>query len=343
MKNNRMGALVTSVLLMAGMASVTGCSTASESGKSSGSAGSERVAFLGLAAQNTYTQSVYNAAKKVIEGDGGSVTYFDGQFKSDVQYNQMLDVAASGRYDAALVMANDGAAIAPAVEKAIAAGIKVIAVEFPIGPDPKNLDPQIDGLLSTVGYDAVGESVTWANRVVDACKGKDPCNVAWLMGDRTTLFDRLRWDAITTTVAEHPNVKIVTAVDMHWNRTEALAAAKTILTAHPDDLHVITGADIGLMGATDALSETGDLDRYTLIGFGTTVDGISQVRKGVWDSSAGVHQPADAGALASQMVLDALAGKTIATTVNMVNESPIGPVATKESLAKDPSFVGQWN
>lgn len=341
MKNNRMRAFALAVALVTGASLMAGCS--SSAGTEAATEGGERVAFMGLAAQNTYTQSAYEAAKEVVEDAGGSITYFDGQFKSDVQYNQMLDIATSGKYDAVLVMANDGASIAPAVKKAVDSGLKVIAVEFPVGPDPTVLEPQIDGVLSTVGYDVTAESVSWANRVVGACADKDPCNVAWLMGDRTTLFDKLRWDAITATIAEHPNVKIVTAIDMHWDRNEGLAAAKTILTAHPDDLDVITGADIGLMGATDALTASGELDRYTLIGFGTTTDGIAQVKNGTWDSSAGVHQPAYAGTLASQMILDALAGEEVAPFVDMIAESPIGPVATLESLEQDPSFVGEWN
>lgn len=342
MTNNRMKLIATPIVLLAALGALAACSGGTPASTTGGEAG-ENIAFMGLAAQNTYTQSAYEAAKDVIEADGGTVTYFDGQFKSDVQYNQLLDIAASGKYDGVLVMANDGASIAPAVTKAVDSGLKVIAVEFPVGSDPTDLEPQIDGVVSTVGYSVETEAETRANRVVDACGEKDPCNVAWLMGDRTTLFDKLRWDTITETIAQHPNIEIVTAVDMHWDRNEGLAAGKTILTSHPDDLDVITGADIGLMGATDALQSAGKIGDVTLIGFGTTTDGITQVRDGVWDSSAGVHQPADAGALAAQMIIDSLAGKTVPSSVDMIEESPIGPVATKESLEQDPSFTGQWN
>ncbi|MGD9528832.1 MAG: sugar ABC transporter substrate-binding protein, partial [Pseudonocardia sp.] len=294
-------------LLTAGLLLSTACGTTTGESAASGN----RIAFMGLAAQNTYTQSTYEAAKAVVEEEGGTLTYFDGQFKSDVQYNQMLDIATSKRFDAVLVMANDGASIAPAVTRAIEAGIKVIAVEFPIGPDPTNLEPQIDGIVATVGYDSHAESVTHAQRIVDLCQDEDPCNVAWMMGDRTTLFDKIRWDAITATVAEHPNVRIVSSIDMHWSRTEGLAAGRTILTANSADLHIITGPDIGLMGATDALRAAGKLGQYTLVGFGTTVDGVAQVRNGTWDSSCGVHAPADEGRLAGQMIMDALAGEAV--------------------------------
>jgi ribose transport system substrate-binding protein len=344
MKNKRSTFLAIITLLVAATVSLSGCSSSSQaaSGTSSTKSG-ERIAFMGLAAQNTYTQSTYKAAKAVVDKAGDSITFFDGQFSGPVQYNQLLDIATSGKYDAVLVMPNDGAAIAPAVTKAVAAGLKVIAVEFPVGPNPKVLTPQIPGVVSTVGYNVPVEATTWANKVVSACAGKNPCNVAWLMGDRTTLFDQLRWVAITKTIAAHPNIKIVSAIDMHWDRGQGLAAGKTILAAHPTGLSVITGADIGLMGATDALKSADELGKVTLIGFGTTTDGVTQVRNGTWSADAGVHQPADEGTLASKMILESLAGKKVASSVNMVDHSPIGPVATKESLKKDPSFVGQWN
>ncbi|MGD9528838.1 MAG: sugar ABC transporter substrate-binding protein [Pseudonocardia sp.] len=304
-----------------------------------------RLAFLGLAAANTYTTAAFEAAKQEAEARGASITFYDGAFKADTQYNQIQDAATSKNVDGLLIMPNDGAAVAPAVERAIAAGVKVVALEFPIGPEATTLEPQVPGITSTVGYNVVTEAQQLADQIATACQGLDPCEVALLMGDRTTRFDKIRYDTIIDGLAAHPNVDVVATADAHYLRTEGISAMRTILQAHGDDLDVVaTGSnDAMLLGAEDAINTAGREGQYKLLGWGGTVDGLAKVRSGDWVCTAAVHIPATEAKIGTGYLVDAIAGKEVPSSVVMNDLSPVGPVATKESLAEAPDFTGEWN
>lgn len=324
------------------VATVTACTANSEN--ASGADGQHNLAFLGLASANTYATAAFDAAKKEAEAQGATIIFFDGAYKADTQYNQIQDLVTSQDYDGLLIMPNDGAAIAPAVQRAVAAGLEVVAVEFPIGPEATTLDPQIEGLTSTVGYNVATEAQEFALQIVSACQGIDPCNVALLMGDRTTRFDKIRYDTIRATLDQHDNVDVVSVIDAHYLRTEGVAVMKSILQGHADSLNVVaTGSnDAMLLGASDAINGAGRTGQYTLIGFGGTVDGVAKVAAGEWLSTY-VHVPGTEAQIATKTILDALNGHEVPASVTMNGNSPVGGFATRETLEKAPDFKGEWN
>lgn len=323
-------------------ATVAACNT--NSSNASGAEDQHNLAFLGLASANTYATAAFEAAKAEAEAQGATITFFDGAYKADTQYNQIQDLVTSQDYDGLLIMPNDGAAIAPAVQRAVAAGLEVVAVEFPVGPEATTLEPQIEGLTSTVGYNVVIEAEQFAEQIVSACEGVDPCNVALLMGDRTTRFDKIRYDTIQATLDQHQNVDVVSVVDAHYLRTEGVSAMKTILQGHADSLNVVaTGSnDAMLLGASDAINAAGRTGQYTLIGFGGTVDGVAKVAAGEWLSTY-VHVPGTEARIATKTIIDALNGQKVPASVTMNGDSPVGEFATKETLETAPDFKGEWN
>lgn len=324
------------------LSTATACNASS--GNAAGAEGGFNLAFLGLAAANTYATAAYEAAKLEAEAQGASITFFDGAYKADTQYNQIQDLVTSKEYDGLLIMPNDGAAIAPAVQRAVTAGLEVVAVEFPIGPEATTLDPQIEGLTSTIGYNVVIEAQQFAEQIASACQDLEPCNVALLMGDRTTRFDKIRFDTIQETLNGHSNIRVVSVVDAHYLRTEGVSAMKTILQGHAEDLDVVaTGSnDAMLLGAGDAINSAGRTGQYTLIGFGGTVDGVAKVAAGEWLSTY-VHVPGTEAQIATKTIIDALNGTEVPASVTMNGNSPVGEFATKETLEQAPDFKGEWN
>ncbi len=119
--------------------------TAAASGTAAGGGEPVSIAFFASSSQNGYNQAVYDGIEQAAEEAGNVETeIFDGEFNAEIQFNQIEDVVASGRFDGYVIVPNDPVGIAPAAEQALAAGPTATAL-FPIGPDLDSLEPQLDG------------------------------------------------------------------------------------------------------------------------------------------------------------------------------------------------------
>jgi len=89
------------------------------------------LAFFMASAANSYAQAQLEGVQDVAKRMNATVDTFDGQFDSQKQYSQLQDAIASGHYDGFIVSPNDGNALAPVIEEAIADGIVVGCVLAP--------------------------------------------------------------------------------------------------------------------------------------------------------------------------------------------------------------------
>ena len=134
--------------------------------------------------------------KKLFAEEAGNVNaeIFNGEFNATLQYGQIEDIIASGKFDGFVVVPNDTVGIAGAIEQAIEAGIKVASSLFPIGPDLTTLEPQVAGLTATAAGSPVYGATLQANEVVKYCADKNPCNTIIMIGQKIYPFDKLRYD-----------------------------------------------------------------------------------------------------------------------------------------------------
>ena len=159
----------------------TGDDTAADTDADSASDDGIAIAFFASSSQNGYNQATYEGIQEAAEAAGGVTTeIFDGEFSADVQFNQIEDVIASGRFDGFVVVPNDTVGIASAVEEAIASDIGVATALFPIGPDLGTIEPQVEGII-TAAAPVEPQSAELAEGVVDYCADIDPCRVIILL------------------------------------------------------------------------------------------------------------------------------------------------------------------
>jgi ribose transport system substrate-binding protein len=160
---------------------LTACGSGADG--ASGGEDSYSVAFLASSSQNGYNKAVWEGIQaKAKELGNVDVEIYDGEFDANVQFNQVQDVSTSGRYDGIVIVPNDNVGIAAAIPAAASANIPVATVLFPIGSDLQKLEPQVDGVVSTVASDPVEGATAQAERVVEYCADKDPCKVAIIIG-----------------------------------------------------------------------------------------------------------------------------------------------------------------
>lgn len=152
-----------------------------------------KIAYFAAASLNGFNQATYEGVQEMATTLGYETEIFDGQFDAALQYSQIEDVlAGGGQFVGMIVAPNDSVGIAGAFEQVIEAGVPIGTVLFPVGPDLNSLEPQVDGITVTAASPPVAGATTQANKVVDYCADKDPCNVVIMIGAKIFPFDNLR-------------------------------------------------------------------------------------------------------------------------------------------------------
>jgi ribose transport system substrate-binding protein len=332
--SRRWGIVVTPIALVALLSAGSGVAAQDEEGY--------RMAFLSAASENGFNQAVFQGVNDALEasGTGSTADIFDGQFNATVQFNQLQDLVAQGQYDAFIIAANDGVGLASLVEQAIGEGYKVAAVNNPIGPDLNVLEPQVEGLTTTAGSNQQESSVQQAEFAVELCADRDPCRVVLFHGNLEFPFDTVRRNAWVEVFDQYDNIQVVSELEGEYSRETALGVMQDALQRSEVDL-VISAADQHIFGAEIAIDAVGA--DVMLLGRGAATESVEALREGRWEGSY-VDLPYTQGKLAAEQLLKDLNGDMdITRSFDVVEFSSVGPIATEETLAEAPDFMGEWS
>lgn len=301
-----------------------------------------RIAFFASSSQNGYNQATYEGIQQAAEEAGNVETeIFDGEFNAEVQFNQIEDIVASGRFDGYVIVPNDPVGIVPAAEQALAAGPTATSL-FPIGPDLDTLEPQLDGMITSAGSVSVSATAA-AEGVVEFCTGVDPCRVIIIMGQLQFPFDNLRLEAFQAVLDQHANIEILATGEGQYSQDVSLTTMQDLLQAHPEFEVLLSNADQHVTGALIALDDAGlDVESMWISGGGASEVAIEGIRAGTWDATISGF-PVTEGYLAAKAVIAKLRGESF-EVVNDVNvENPLGvSVVTGEVLDANADFVAEW-
>jgi ribose transport system substrate-binding protein len=323
------------------------CGSSSAAPGASGSAAAHktyRIAFLASSSQNGYNQAVYQGIQAEASKLGNvQTTILDGQFSATVQFNQVQDAVASGKYDGIVIVPNDTVGIAAAIPAAKDKNIPVVTVLFPIGPNLTQLTPQVPGIVATVASPPADGATKQAQLVVAYCKNINPCNVVLLIGQLQFPFDKVRDDAYKAVLDEQSNIKIVATAQGNYDRATSLTAMTDVIQANPHIDVVLSNADQQTEGAAIALKNAGRaLSNIYLTGGGGTKEAVAAVRSGDWKADY-LNFPVTMGSAALQQVVNALSGGTVTQVINADSLGPIQAFVDKAFLDAHPNFIGQWS
>ncbi len=309
------------------------------------------VAFFGLAASNAYTQYMYEAAKAAGAEANADVEFFDGKFEGPAQIAQVQDAITSGKYDAFIIMPNDTTGIAPVVKQAADKGIKVAALQFPIGPDPVDPKPQVEGVVTSVIEDVQAGARVTAESINAMCVERNPCEVGILWGSR-----KLPWDG----AAKRPvlvdtlddNVKIVAETDAGFLQPDGEKATADMLQANRGlDVLATPSGDQMTLGGERAIETAGkkvSVDparpegEVAIVGYGASKAGVERVRDGKWFSTYALV-PESMSRSALEMILASVRGEEVKSDgIGQIEISPIGDNVTTKILEEHPDFQAEW-
>lgn len=316
------------------------------SGAGSGDA-SFSVVFLAASSQNGYNQAVYEgiqkrAAELANELDITIDTKIqDGQFDANTQLSQLQNAGTTGQADGVIVVPHDG----PALGAAFPLGneVPVVSVLNPIGPDITKMEPQVEGVVSTVASPPAHGATLQAEAVVDYCTDLDPCKIGLLAGLLNSPLDIERIDAWEKVLEEHDNITVVGTVEGAYDRDKSLTAVTNLLQANKDINGILSNADQQTLGAQIALENAGiDPSSIFLTGGGGTTEAVTAVREGKWTNDF-LNFPVTMGERAVEQLVNSLRGESVEAVVDADSLIDIGPIADKEELDANPDFQGEWN
>jgi len=330
---------VSALLLTACGSSSSGAPAASGSASISASAKPSSIAYFAFATQNSYAAAQLDGIKTEAAAQGATVTVFDAENTPAKQFGQIQDAVASGKYNAFLIDAVDGAGLVPLVKTALDKGIKVVAVNSVLGADLKDGAPQIDGISASVVYTGFDRGTHEGQLVTQACKaaGTTPCNVGYMYDFKASGFDKGVRAGLDSVISSDPNIKVVAEGEAMFSAAGGLAAAQTMLQAHPD-ITVIVGSDQGMQGATQAVTAAKKADQVKIIGLGGSKAGLDKVSSGGWFGDVPTV-PSTAGKVAVGALIKAVADGTNSGALNPAADLPDGGLAVKDNVSK---FTGEW-
>ena len=262
------------------------------------------VAFFGFARANSFAGATWTGIEQYAEAHNATAEFFDPNFDAQVQVSQIQDAVTTGRFDVFVVQANDGQAVIPAVQSAIAAGITVVIEFTPVGTSYDTADPQVEGTINLLDVPTLnGEALGQLG--LDACEdaGTDPCQVAYLEGFKTLPLDNARTEAVKE-VLEGGGAQVVASVEGGYTNDSGRQAMQDVLQSNPD-VDVVIGSTQAIAGAAGVVG-----DDVRLIGNGGSRQAIDAVRDGEW-FGAYCTPEVTAGETAAALGLAAARGESV--------------------------------
>ena len=305
------------------------------------------VVLLASSSQNGYNQAVNTGieqrAAELSEELGITIDtkIQDGQFDANTQLSQLQNVGTTGQADGVVVVPHDGPGLGAAFP--LGSDIPVVTVLNPIGPDISEMEPQVEGVVSTIATPPAVGATAQAESAVEYCADIDPCKIGLLAGLLNSPLDIERIDAWEAVLGEHDNIEIVGTVEGAYDRDQSLSAVSNLLQGNPDVNGILSNADQQTLGAQIALENAGiDPASIFLTGGGGTTEAVQAVRDGLWTNDY-LNFPVSMGEAALEQVVAAIRGEEVTQVIDADSLVDLGPIVTRDDLDAATEFSGEWN
>lgn len=270
--------------------------------------------------------------KSAIEPAGYTYVSADAQADPVKQLTDVESLISSG-VDALIILAQDSKAILPALARAKAAGIPVIAYDAPIDTP--------DALF--VSFDNVSVGRLMAKAMADA---QPSGNWALIEGDAAhpivQVFRQGQMEVLKPLI-DAGKIKIVAQQNIeNWRPDGAQAAVEQILTANNNNIQAVLAMNDGMAGGSAAALASQGLTNVALSGQDGDGAALNRIAKGlqtvtIWKNSLKLGEAAGKAAveLASGTAIGKVAGAKVTKTQSGADEPAIllDPVAiTRDNL-----------
>jgi len=261
------------------------------------------VNMKGPGAGNPFWAAVEKGAVEAGEAYGVDVTVLAPPTESDVtaQIAQIEDAVVQGAAGIALAP-TDPAALAPAVDDAIAAGVQIVFVDS----GGSNEGVTFIGTDNQAGAALAGQFL--CDNVAEGGK------VALLQGIISTTTGILRADGGRASVIEC-GLDLVAELPANWDTPMGQAVTEDILTQHPDLAGMFASNDNMALGAVEAFRAQDLLDQVTLVGFDANPNAAEAILAGEMEATI-AQNPYNMGWLGVESLIKLINGETLDAVID---------------------------
>jgi ribose transport system substrate-binding protein len=173
--------------------------------------------------------------------------------------------------DGVVYAATDAKVLAQVTRDTLSQHIPVINIDSGTDPQPEN--------VPVFATDNVAAARQAADLLAEAL-GPSEHKIAFIPFQAGTVTNDERTIGFKDGLAKHPNLKLVAEQFSHSDPNTALSVTENILTAHPDLDGIFAASEPGVVGAVNALNQTGKAGKIKLIGWDASPDEIKGVTSG---------------------------------------------------------------
>ena len=235
-----------------------------------------RVAYIARAQADSFAAWMANAVvEEAAKYDNIKLDVFDGQANDDTE-NGLIENAITNKYDVIIVQPNNGEAQRPYVEKAVAAGIKVITTNARISGIPGSSSVDADPYVQAKVNADLAVKLVPQNAKVVVLQGPsgnfhaDKRRESW----QKEFFDK------------RPDVQIVGEEIANWNKDEAMNYMETWVQANDKIDAIIAMNDNMAAGALEAIKDNPKFKDIQAYGVDGTAEAVLLIEQGLMTSTS---------------------------------------------------------
>ena len=292
-------AVLMAAAMVFGMTACGGASNDAGSAAAGGDAAGSGAIGLAVSTQNNpFFVTLVEGAQKAADAAGVKLVVTDAGDDAAKQTNDVDDLI-SKKVSVLIVNPVDSDAIAPAVEDAIAAGIKVIAV-----------DRAVNGV--DVDCQIASDNVKGAEMATEYLKSVigDGAKVAELQGTTGASATIDRGQGFHN-IADG-SLDVVASQTASFDRAEGLTVMENIIQSNGDLQGVFAHNDEMALGAIEAIEASGK--DIKIVGFDATDDGVAAVKDGKMAATV-AQQPDKMGSTAVETAIKLMNGETVEKSI----------------------------
>jgi ribose transport system substrate-binding protein len=231
------------------------------------------IAVVPKAVGHEFWNTVRAGAECAAELAGEVTVEWDGvNAETDVEGQvNLIQNFVTRQVDGIVYAATDSAALAPATQQALDAGIPVAMIDSGTDPLPEEVP-----LYAT---DNLAGAVEAASLLAEAL-GPGDHDVALIEFQPGSQTNTERVEGFTEGLAEHDNLDLVGQQPSHSDVNEARRVTEDILTANPDLAGIFAANEPSVLGAAQAVEAAGKSGEIVIIGWDAAPDEIAGLRSG---------------------------------------------------------------
>lgn len=260
---------------------------------------SKTVAVITKGSDSDFWNDVKNGAFSAATEYNIDITFEGPDSEEDYEsQNQMIENAVSKNVGAIVLSAIDYEKNAPAVQKAIDKGIKVITVDSDVDADGKEL---------FIGTDNVSAGKKAAEQAIELCKNKKAVNIGIVNYGENTENGKQRLKGFTDYIEKVKNAKVVASVNVESNAESATLGAKQLIKENKGINVLIGFNEWSTLGVGYAIKDLNLKDEVFGIGFDSNVNCVGMLETGEIDTLI-VQNPFSMGYLSVSKAAELLLG-----------------------------------